>query len=63
MALRRLDPPEDTDSADATPASRAGKPYVIRIKRTGRKRSLPPQQMQLAVTGGTRATYRCAKRT
>ncbi|MDH3232071.1 MAG: hypothetical protein OEQ29_00975 [Alphaproteobacteria bacterium] len=41
----------------------AAKPYVIRIKRTGRKRRLPPQRMQLAMVGATRATYRCAKRT
>jgi len=41
----------------------AGRPYVVRIKRTGRKRSLPPQKMELAVVDGTRATYRCEKRT
>jgi hypothetical protein len=40
-----------------------GKPYIIRIKRTGRKRALPPQRMVLSVTGETRATYRCQKRT
>jgi len=41
----------------------AEKSYVIRIKRTGRKRALPPQQMHLSVTAATRATYRCDART
>jgi hypothetical protein len=41
----------------------AGKPYVIHIKRTGRKRSMPPQKMEITVQEGTRATYRCRKRT
>jgi hypothetical protein len=40
-----------------------GKPYVIHIKRTGHKRTLPPQRMELSVLKETRATYRCRKRT
>lgn len=40
-----------------------GKPYVIRIKRVGRKRALGPQTMELSATEATRATYRCHKRT
>ena len=41
----------------------AGKPYLIRIKRTGHKRALPPQKMEITVLDDTRATYRCLKRT
>jgi hypothetical protein len=41
----------------------AGKPYLIHIKRTGHKRSMPPQKMEITVLDATRATYRCRKRT
>ncbi|MEJ2120715.1 MAG: hypothetical protein P8Z76_08380 [Alphaproteobacteria bacterium] len=40
----------------------AGKPYLIRIKRTGHKRALPPRKMEITVLDATRATYRCRKR-
>jgi hypothetical protein len=40
-----------------------GKPYLIRIKRTGHKRALPAQNIELTVLEETRATYRCRKRT
>jgi hypothetical protein len=41
----------------------AGKPYLIQIRRTGHKRALPPQKLEITVLEGTRATYRCRKRT
>jgi hypothetical protein len=41
----------------------AGKPYLIHIKRTGHKRALPPQKLEITVQEDTRATYRCRKRT
>jgi len=49
--------------AFADGALAAGKPYVIRIRRTGRKRALPPRRMALSVVAETRATYRCDRRT
>jgi hypothetical protein len=37
----------------------AGRPYVIHLKRTGRKRKLPPQRLTLAFVAETAARYRC----